>query len=70
MKKTPKLILNLNNKFNYVVHISNLKYYLEKGLRLLKIHKCLNFSQIEWLKPYIEFNNEKRKKQKMILKKI
>ncbi len=63
-EKTPKLILNLNHKFNYVVHIRNLKYYLEKGLRLLKIHKCLKFSQNDWLKQYIEFNNDKRTKAK------
>ncbi len=63
-EKTPKLILNLNNKYNYVVHIRNLQFYLEKGLKLLKIHRCLKFSQIEWLKPYIEFNNEKRTKAK------
>ena len=57
---TPKLILSLYNKEKYVVHIRNLKYYLEKGLKLIKIHRCIKFSQKEWLKPYIEFNNSKR----------
>lgn len=31
------------------------------GLVLKKIHRILAFKQTRWLKPYIEFNNEKRK---------
>ena len=31
---TEKLILNLYDKTKYVVHIENLKYYLEQGLIL------------------------------------
>ena len=58
---TPKLILKLYNKSNYVVHIQNLKYYLEQGLILTKIHKCLKFTQSDWLKSYIDFNSSKRK---------
>ena len=52
------------NKYKYVVHIRNLKYYLESGLKLLKIHRCIKFEQTEWLKPYIDFNNTKRKESK------
>ena len=61
-EKTAKLILNLNDKARYVLHIRNLKYYLEQGLKLKKIHRCVSFLQREWLKPYIDFNTEKRKK--------
>jgi hypothetical protein len=60
-ENTPKLILNVKNKDKYVLHIKNLKYYLEKGLVLTKIHRCIKFKQREWLKPYIDFNNQKRK---------
>jgi hypothetical protein len=55
-----KLILNLNDKNKYVLHINNLKYYLEQGLILKKIHRCVSFKQKQWLKPWIDFNTDKR----------
>ena len=60
-EKTKKLILNLNDKSKYVVHIRTLQFYLKHGLKLKKIHRAINFEQKEILKPYIEFNTEKRK---------
>jgi hypothetical protein len=48
-------------KKKYVLHIRNLKYYLEKGLILTKVHRCISFNQSEWLKEWIDFNTEKRK---------
>ena len=56
-----KLILNVRDKTNYVVHIRNLKYYLENGLVLTKINRCIKFKQSKWLKPWIDFNTEKRR---------
>lgn len=56
-----KLILNVKDKSNYVVHIRNLKYYLEKGLVLKHVNRCIKFKQSTWLKPWIDFNTEKRK---------
>ena len=58
---TKKLILNLNDKNKYVVHIRTLQFYLKHGLKLKKIHRAIKFEQKEILKPYIEFNTEKRK---------
>ena len=58
---TEKLIPNLNNKLNYVVHETNLGLYQELGLEVLKIHRVLEFDQSDWLKPFIDFNTEKRK---------
>ena len=60
-EKTKQLILNLNDKNKYVVHIRTLKFYLKHGLKLKKIHRAIKFEQQEILKPYIAFNAEKRK---------
>ena len=56
-----KLASNLMPKNNYVVHYRNLKYYLSQGLILKKVHKTLEFKQSAWMKPYIDFNTQKRK---------
>ena len=56
-----KLVPNLHNKYSYITHYKNLLYYVEKGLIITKIHKILRFREKPWLKPYIEFNTEKRK---------
>ena len=60
-EKTSKLLLTLYDKDKYVIHIRNLKYYLEKGLVLKQVHRCIKFNQSEWLKEWIDFNTEKRK---------
>ena len=60
-EKTKKLILNLNDKSKYVVHIRTLRFYLKHGLKLKKVHRAIKFEQKEILKPYIDFNTEKRK---------
>ena len=56
-----KLAPNLMSKNNYVVHYRNLQYYLSQGLILKKVHKILEFKQSAWMKPYIDFNTQKRK---------
>lgn len=63
-EKQPKLIMNLLDKTNYVVHIKALQLYLRKGLKLTKVHKGVKFKQRCWLKPWIDFNTEKRKQAK------
>ena len=54
-----KLIPNLGDKTNYVVHYKNLQLYLPLGMKLTKIHKVLKFKQSDWVKIYIDFNTEK-----------
>ena len=38
----------------------NLKYYLSQDLILKKVHRILQFKQSLWMKPYIDFNTQKR----------
>ena len=56
-----KLAPNLMSKKNYGVHYKNLQYYLSQGLILKKVHRILEFKQSDWMKPYIDFNTQKRK---------
>ena len=61
-EQTNKLILNVRDKSNYVLHINILKYYLQQGMKLKKVNKVISFKQKAWLKPWIDFNTETRKK--------
>ena len=55
-----KLVPNFFDKEKYVLHYVNLQLYLRLRLKLNKIHRVLEFNQSQWLKPYIEFNTQKR----------
>ena len=56
-----KLVPNLMDKNNYVIHYRNLQQCLELGMKLKKIHRILKFKQCDWMRPYIDFNTDKRK---------
>ena len=69
INKSSKLVCNLYDKNNYVVHVKSLKKALDHGLILKKVHRVIQFNQEAWLKEYIDMNIELRKQAKMILKK-
>ena len=52
---------NLHNKKKYAVHIRSLKQALKHGLKLIKVHRIIEFNQEAWLKSYIDMNTELRK---------
>ena len=55
-----KLIPNLGNKTNYVVHYRNLQLCLYLGMKLTKIHRVLKIKRSDWMRQCIYFNTEKR----------
>ena len=64
INKGNKLVCNLHDKKNYVVHIRSLKQALDHGLILKKVHRVIQFNQEAWLKEYIDMNIELRKQAK------
>ena len=64
IKKVEKLVTNLCDKNEYVIHIRNLKQAINHGLILKKVHRVIKFNQKDWLKPYIAMNTELRQKAK------
>ena len=60
--RVEKLILNLNDKTNYVLHYKTLKMYTSLGLKITKIHKGITFNESPWLAKYIEMNTALRTK--------
>ena len=68
-KKSRKLSPNLLTKERYIVHYRNLKYYLQKGLVVTRVHRILRFKQKPWLKVYIDYNTRMRSAAKSDFKK-
>ena len=64
IEKVEKLVTNLNDKTEYVIHIRNLELALNHGLIFKKVHRVIKFNQKSWVKPYIDMNTKLRKKAK------
>ena len=64
IEKFEKLVANLHDKTDYVIHIRNLKQALNCGLVLKKVHRVIEFNQKFRLKQYIDINCELRKEAK------
>ena len=60
--KVEKLVPNLSDKKNYVLHHENLKFYLKHGLKLNKIHRGITFEEKDFMKSYIDLNTDMRTK--------
>ena len=58
--RVEKLIPNLRDKKNYVLHYKNLIQYLDMGLKVTRIHRGIKFVESEWMKPYIDMNTNLR----------
>ena len=52
-EKVEKLVANLHDKTEYVIHIRNVKQALNHGLVLKKVHRVIKFNQNVCLKLYI-----------------
>ena len=70
INRVDKLTPKLNNKTKYIFHLKNLQLYLSLGMKLTKIHKALQFTQKELMKPYIDLNTNLRTKSKTTLKRL
>ena len=51
---------NFFEKEKYVIHYSCDSTLLEARIKTKKEHRVLELNQSQWLKPYIEFNTQKR----------
>ena len=55
-----KLVPNLQDKKNCIIHIQALNQALQHGLILDRIHRLIELDQSPWLKSYIDFNTQLR----------
>ena len=64
IEKLEKLVANLYDTTEYLIHIRNFKETLNNGLVFKKIYRVIKFNQNALLKPYIDKNTDLRKKSK------
>ena len=64
LEQAEKLVANLHDKTEYVIHIRNLKQALNHELILKKVHRAIKFNQKGWLKPFIDMTTKLRQKAK------
>ena len=59
MGKCEKLILDLKDKTDYIIHMKNLLLYQQLGCDFI-IKDGISFFQSNWLEPYVQFNTKMR----------
>ena len=62
--KVEKLIPNLRDKKNYVIHYKNLMQCISMGIELTKIHRGIRFVESDFMKLYIDTNTNLRTQAK------
>ena len=55
-----KLVCSLLPKMHYVVFSETLKFYLERGMKVTKVHRAIRFEVKAMLAAYIKFNTDQR----------
>ena len=60
INKVEKLVPNLRDKKDYIIHIQASDQALKHGLVLEHIHRAIEFNQSDWMKPYIDLNTQLR----------
>ena len=61
--KTEKLRQTFHPKKHYVVHYRNLKFFVEQGIKVTKIHHAIKFQQSKWLAEFVDLNTTKRQEE-------
>ena len=61
-RENVKLVPNLMKKTRYTCHYLLLRFYLDHGMRLTKVHRIIQFRQSAWMLPYIAMNTWLRMK--------
>ena len=64
IENVKKLVINLHDKKEYVIHILSLKQELNYRLMSKKVLRVIELSQKVWLKPYMDMKTELRKIEK------
>jgi hypothetical protein len=59
-KPEKKLLMSCEDKKEYVVHFKLLKFYLEMGMKITKIHRVIKYRQTDIFCKYIDDNSIKR----------
>ena len=62
--KSSKLSTTFNDRIEYTVHFANLKFYLQSGLKLKKVHQVLAFRQAPVMKEFAEYCTKMRSTSK------
>ena len=44
-------------KKNYVIYYRKLKFYLDHGMRVSRVHRLIGFAQNRWMEPYISMHS-------------
>ena len=65
IEKVAKLVTNLHDETECVIHIKNLKQALNHELVFKEVHRVIEFNQNARLKQYIDMNTIRRKKVKI-----